>query len=541
VQAMIGVIANPLESDVVQEFFELFKTPWEWYRNDRKYDVLLCAGDGVLPDVNADLVLFYSGQEVTPDIDAGVEIVSRGNQPRLLQYKDDRIPIYGDRVTFQTGDGLLVDEGTRQPAIYMGQWRGIRMARVGYDLFAEIRALLTVGQPASNAGIPTLELHIALLRELILANGILLAEIPPVPTGYQFIACLTHDIDHPAIRFHKFDHTALGFLYRAVFGSVLRVFRKQLTLKGLFRNWVAAIKLPLVHLGLARDFWEDFDRYIRFDMGLRSTFFVIPFRDHPGRLEQGAAPSLRASRYGAADISSKVRQLMAERCEIGLHGIDAWLDGSYGRKELEEIRRVTGMQVEGARMHWLCFGEKSHLALEQAGIDYDSTVGYNETVGYRAGTTQVYRPLGVTRLLELPLHIMDTALFYSSGLNRSSAEPQKQVDDIIDYAVKFGGVVTVNWHDRSIAPERCWDDFYIDLVRELKSKGAWFATAADTIAWFRQRRLAEFEDDNRKLELARVKSNASYNGTLPGLQLRVYNSHQQQPLQNPSRESFCIR
>jgi hypothetical protein len=33
---MIGIIANPTEHSVVREFFELFKTPWEFYRSDRK-------------------------------------------------------------------------------------------------------------------------------------------------------------------------------------------------------------------------------------------------------------------------------------------------------------------------------------------------------------------------------------------------------------------------------------------------------------------------------------------------------------------------
>ena len=33
---MIGVIADPAEADVVREFFELFKTPWEFYRRDQR-------------------------------------------------------------------------------------------------------------------------------------------------------------------------------------------------------------------------------------------------------------------------------------------------------------------------------------------------------------------------------------------------------------------------------------------------------------------------------------------------------------------------
>ena len=54
---MIGVIADPAEADVVREFFELFKTPWEFYRRDERYDVLLCAGDRPF-EGDAKLVVF---------------------------------------------------------------------------------------------------------------------------------------------------------------------------------------------------------------------------------------------------------------------------------------------------------------------------------------------------------------------------------------------------------------------------------------------------------------------------------------------------
>ena len=57
------------------------------------------------------------------------------------------------------------------------------LARIGYDLFGEIRTLLTVGQPPANASLPALELHIAFLRDLITGSGVSLVEIPPVPEG----------------------------------------------------------------------------------------------------------------------------------------------------------------------------------------------------------------------------------------------------------------------------------------------------------------------------------------------------------------------
>ncbi len=179
-------------------------------------------------------------------------------------------------------------------------------------------------------------------------------------------------------------------------------------------------------------------------------------------------------------------------------------------------------------MHWLYFDARSPLILEQAGADYDSTIGYNETVGYRAGTTQVYKPLEVTRLLELPLHVMDTALFYPSYLNLARAEARLRVDRIIDNAVQFGGCVTVNWHDRSFAPERLWGDFYVDLVNRLKNREAWCSTAAQTVSWFRKRRSAIFENVNWQSGEIRVKVSVGVSGDVPDLQLRIHNGRDPQ-------------
>jgi peptidoglycan/xylan/chitin deacetylase (PgdA/CDA1 family) len=254
--------------------------------------------------------------------------------------------------------------------------------------------------------------------------------------------------------------------------------------------------------------------------GAPSTFFVIPFKGRPGKTREGTAPSFRASGYGAAEVAAQVRNLRSAGCEIGLHGIDAWLDSSSGREELQEIRKLTGERPLGVRMHWLYFDQQSPAALEQAGAVYDSTVGYNETIGFRAGTTQAYRPLDATQLLELPMHIMDTALFYPSYLNLSPAGATQQVAPMIAHAAQSGGAITVNWHDRSIAPERLWGKFYVDLINELKRQGAWFATMGEAAAWFRMRRSATFEVD--KSGTACVKFEHGTGANLPGLCSRIH-------------------
>jgi hypothetical protein len=173
-------------------------------------------------------------------------------------------------------------------------------------------------------------------------------------------------------------------------------------------------------------------------------------------------------------------------------------------------------------MHWLYGAAKSAAALEKAGFTYDSTSGYNETVGYRAGTTQVFKPFEAVRLLELPLHVMDTALFNPRHLGLSPRAARVRLDAMIDNAVRFGGTLTVNWHDRSIAPERLWTRPYADLLAALKQASAWFATAARAVAWFRQRRSATFESVRWESGLVRTRLSYDAADGLPGLCLRVH-------------------
>jgi hypothetical protein len=520
---MIGVLADPSEHSVARELFELFKTPWEFYREGQRYDVLLCAGEGRCQKDAASLILIYAGRKLPCDSDEKISTSSRRNNGSL-SYGGGRIPIYGDSIVFRAeGMGGVIDEELQQQVVHRYRSGKAVVARIGYDLFNEVRTLLVVGQPVSNAGIPTLDLHIALLRDLIVGNGIPLVEIPPVPDGFQFMACLTHDVDHPMIRKHRWDHTSFGFLYRATVGSLVNLLRGRMPVRNALTNWAAALKLPFVHLGLVEDFWGVFAaHYLELEKGLCPTFFIIPFKGHPGRNSKGVAPQFRAAGYCAEEIADVVTKITEAGGEVGLHGIDAWLDSSSGRRELQEIRRLTGRSEIGVRMHWLYYDEQSPLALEHAEAGYDSTVGYTETVGYRAGTTQAYKPLQAAFLLELPLNVMDTALFYPDYLGLSSLEASVLLDRMIENTAELGGCMTTNWHDRSILPERLWDACYRNLIRELARRDVWFATAGRAIFWFKKRRSVVFERDSAGSDAIFAKVTAETDASVPGLRLRIH-------------------
>jgi hypothetical protein len=528
----VGVIADPTRGAIVREFFELFKIPWEFARPGQRYPVVLSDGNSNIDGLWAKLLIVFGGERTSFDMEHAIQVENL-KKGATLSYEGNSLPIYGSGLSFPgVGAGILAEENTGGCAGYVGRFQERVFVRVGYDLFTETQLLLTEGQPPELANIPTLDTHIVFLRDQITRWGMPLVEIPPVPDEYSFIACLTHDIDHASIRRHKFDHTILGFLYRATLGSAINVVRGRLSLKKLFTNLKAAAKLPLVQLGLAKDFWYEFDRYTEIEKGRPSTFFVIPYEGNPGSTLHGRAPQARASAYGVTHVAEKVTKLKAAGCEIGLHGIDAWMNSCSGRNEAEEIIKFSGIQSIGVRMHWLYGNKESAAILEDGGFSYDSTFGYNETIGYRAGTSQAFRPQGSRSMLELPLIIMDTALFTSGRSNLSPKGAWGKVNAILDNAVIHGGALTINWHDRSIAPERLWGDFYISLLEKMEFRRPWFSTATQAISWFRKRREAVFEHVYLQGGRLHVRVRSDRDGTLPGLRLRYHRA--QDPLRPPT-------
>jgi len=490
---MIGILCHKNERALVQEFFELFKTPWEFLIEGRNYEIVMSTLYEI-PRVKARLVIIFSSKPTAFDALRGITVDSAISD-RLIDFARTRLPIYGDLVSFGGQGQPLIRGGSNSEIIgkKFAEAHG-QVLRVGYNLFDEIAFLLSEGQPAKYALIPTLEAHIALLRSWITDAGIPVVEIPPVPCGYNFFACLTHDVDFVSIRQHRFDHTMWGFAYRATVGSLLEFVRGRTFWNRVVRNWLAFSSLPLVYAGMLKDFWDQFEAYTVIEKDLTSTFFLIPFKNRAGEKVKSQFSNRRATRYDISEVQPQVDRLVEQGFEIGLHGIDAWQCTHKGKQELDRVVATTGQKRVGVRIHWLCFDHYSPAVLEQAGFDYDSTFGYNETIGFKGGTIQVFRPLKVARLLELPLHIQDTALFFPQRMALTDTEAWDLCEIILDNATRFGGVVTVLWHMRSLAPERLWGKFYSQLLQKLRGRGARFVKASEVVQWFRQRRSVTFEE-----------------------------------------------
>ena len=487
---MIGVIFRKPQGSMVEEFFELFKTPWEPVREGGIYDVVLTTDPGVsVPP--ARLVLAFCSGQMSLDDRIGIRIHSIVNGGDV-EWNNSRIPVYGRLATFVENRATVVCRKGSDAAASESDIAGRIILRLGYDLFDEIDHLLRRGQPVENAMIPTVEMHISMLRAWILGTGLPLVEIPPSPHGYDFITCLTHDIDFMEIRDHLFDHTMFGFVYRSLIPKYLKGLDKRTAAARYRKNLRALLSLPLVQAGILPDFWYPLERYPEVEKERKSTFFFIPFNNRPGDAPAGNPVKYRAARYDVGEHADPIRGLKRQGREIGLHGIDAWTDTQKGKEEIEVIRRITGEDRIGVRMHWLYFSDDTPRHLEEAGASYDSTLGYNEAVGYRSGTTQVFRLSGTKSLYELPLHAQDTAMLYPGRMGMPESGAIDLCGKLIGDFRALGGALTINWHDRSLAPERNWDAAYLELLRMLTGERTWFATGGEAVRWFEKRRGCRF-------------------------------------------------
>src|SRR5215472_1109443 len=530
---MLGVIAKDNEMKAVQEFFQLFKTPWEFYREQHPYDFVIIASEEIPAKVNAKVLIIYNSGPLEIDCDSGITV-----QPRkrldLVEWGGHTFPIFGNTgVLHGKGRSFIQRCGHPESVGLEISETGPQIVRIGYDLFQEVGFLLSDGQPRAYAHVPTLDIHISMLRSILVSSGNSFLEIPPVPAGYDFMASLSHDVDFTGIGQHKFDKTMWGFLYRATVGSLIDFLKARQSWSQLAQNWKAAFSLPWVYLGLMEDFWIEFDRYLEMEKGLKATYFFIPFRGCPGSLGTGPAPKHRAAKYDVLENKGEVHKLMEQGCEVGLHGIDAWRDLRKAQLESTQIRELTGQSTVGVRMHWLYFGQQSPKILDCAGFSYDSTFGYNDALGFRAGTTQVFSPLEASHLLELPLNIQDTAMFYPSRMNLSEAKALHSCRQLLETTAMMGGVVTVNWHTRSLSPERLWGDFYGSLLDELQRYRVWFGTAQEIVTWFRNRRSVRFQDVEFTEAGTRLKLTGPSSHDHPPFLVRVYHRGARFSLDSP--------
>jgi len=255
----------------------------------------------------------------------------------------------------------------------------------------------------------------------------------------QFSVWVSHDVDRP----RAFDYPGIRDRLFSV-----RQHARSGTLPRLYGS--CALNAIAGVLGLPhRDPFDNFDWLMDTDegQGLRATYYFLC----------GGDTSLDG-RYdvGSSEIRSLLRCLVNRGHEIGVHGSYATMEDASmlgaERNRLAQILRCEGLpdHVASVRQHYLRWrAPVTWRVAEEAGMDVDSSVGFNEVVGFRSGTSFEHPVFDVEhrrelRLRERPLHLMDRGL-----RDFDQEQALSKIDDLRREVARHGGTLGVLWHNNT--------------------------------------------------------------------------------------------
>ena len=146
---------------------------------------------------------------------------------------------------------------------------------------------------------------------------------------------------------------------------------------------------------------------------------------------------------------------------IGLHpGFETFMDAAKTGDEFERLRRSCdrfGVRQDrwGGRQHYLRWAPCTWQNWEDAGLDYDSSVGFADHVGFRAGTCREFPVFNLRTekqlsLREKPLVAMERTLLDPTYMGLSPAECVAKMGTLAATCRRFGGTLSILWHNTSL-------------------------------------------------------------------------------------------
>lgn len=263
---------------------------------------------------------------------------------------------------------------------------------------------------------------------------------------HQFSIRMSHDVDRPSL---------YGF---QPWSAILRMMAGHLLKR---RDLGAFFQAPRIKLG-TKDRLHPEDPFNTFEWlmdvaeqhGQRSAFYFICGRTDP-RFDADYDPEHPA-------IRALMRRIHERGHEIGLHpSYNTFASPELIKLEAERLKRICreeGIEQKewGGRMHYLRWSQPRTLrGWSCAGLDYDSTLGFGDTLGFRCGTCHEFSGFDAVEQIEVglqlrPLILMESSLFLETHKNQVS-NPERKLDEIKRTCLNVGGAFNILWHNSSLS------------------------------------------------------------------------------------------
>lgn len=271
---------------------------------------------------------------------------------------------------------------------------------------------------------------------------------------------LSHDIDHPFVVYNQ-DWKQI---FRNIIGDFIN--RKDLRLS-----------LQRIECKVKNDFKLDPANTFDFIMdlsekyGIRSEFYFMT--DHTAGPLDGGKYSI-----DEPEIKYLMQRIYERGHKIGFHAsYNSYNDPQQTKEEFKKLVQVTEkLSIKqdswGGRQHYLRFENPTTWQnWEDARLSYDSTVGFADHIGFRAGTCYEFpvfnlKTKKVLNLIEYPLIVMDVTLWSSNYMGLKLSEITERVINLSKICRYYEGIFTLLWHNSSLLTSS-QRKFYVEILNSL--------------------------------------------------------------------------
>lgn len=305
-------------------------------------------------------------------------------------------------------------------------------------------------------------------------------------TAASSIACREHFLDRPILDEHGLAfQQAISFLLPA-WQPEARTLRLALTHDiddvGVPFEWRTAAAHALKRhrpSAMFRDFLANVSSIEPFELALVRRLAAISRSRglHSSFFWKASRRTAHDSGYDASHqkVRRVIEDLRKQNFEMGVHpGYDTFSNRENLAREVNTLKSAILENSPGGRQHYLRWCPQTWLDWESCGLRYDSSVGFADQFGFRAGTSFPYRPWCWEQnreldLIEIPLVLMDcTPVKY---MRLTLEEGVDRIHALVRTVAQTGGVFSLLWHNTPLMdPDyQSWYENILDLLTTAKS------------------------------------------------------------------------
>ncbi|MEM7161487.1 MAG: hypothetical protein AAF487_03510 [Bacteroidota bacterium] len=216
------------------------------------------------------------------------------------------------------------------------------------------------------------------------------------------------------------------------------------------------------------DFWKELEE----KFGLKSVFYVYAKTNKRGLKEWLLDPAYDISTN--EKLKTALKDLSQEGWRIGLHGSFNSADSfDLIQKEKAKLESAIHSPITKTRQHWLRYAEAKTPFFHEELFQEDSTLGWNDRIGFRAGIGSKFRPYNhkenrAFKHYVIPQVIMDSNIF-DYGYGNEDVIIQQSKAMIIELAKQSNAHFSISWHPRTCHKEYAWQFAYEELLETWKT------------------------------------------------------------------------